>query len=213
AWMVRSTHAHGVLRGIDTTAARAMPGVLGIWTGADLAGYGRIGSSLPLKNPDGSPMRQTERPALATDKVRFVGDPVAVVVAETAAQARDAAEAVVLDIVPLPSVTEAAAAAAPGAPQLYDHIPDNTPLHYRSGDADAVAAAFAQAAHVARLDLVNNRVAVVPLEPRAGSAVYDAETGRFTLYAPTQGVAGNRLALAQLLGVPPAQVRLVTPQV
>src|SRR6267154_2390848 len=111
-WMVRSSHAHGIIRGIDTTAAKAMPGVLGAWPGADLAaaGYNPFTCGLPLKSRDGSPLLQTNRPALVTDKVRFVGDPVAFVVAETLAQARDAAEAVELEIEPLPAVTVAAAA-------------------------------------------------------------------------------------------------------
>ena len=108
AWIVRSSHAHGIIRGIDTAAAKAMPGVLGVWTGADLASanYGPFTCGLPLKSRDGSPLLQTNRTALMTDKVRYVGDPVAFVVAETLAQARDAGEAVVLDIDPLPAVTE-----------------------------------------------------------------------------------------------------------
>jgi len=125
AWIVRSPHAHGIIKSIDTAAAKAMPGVLGVWTGADVASanYNPFTCGLPLKNRDGSPLLQTNRTALMSDKVRFVGDPVAFVVAETLAQARDAAEAVILDIEPLPAVTDAAEAAKPGAPQLYDHIP------------------------------------------------------------------------------------------
>ena len=144
AWIVRSSHAHGILRGIDTKAARAMPGVLGVWTGTDLAaaGYGPFTCGLPLKSRDGTPLLQTNRTALTTDKVRFVGDPVAFVVAETPAQARDAAEAVELDIEPLPAVTDAAEAARPGAPQLYDHIPNNVALDYHYGDAAKIDAAF-----------------------------------------------------------------------
>src|ERR1700758_3697881 len=119
AWIVRSSHAHGVIKGIDTKAAKAMPGVLGVWTGADLASanYNPFTCGLPLKNRDGSPLLQTNRPALVSDKVRYVGDPGAFVVAETVAQARDAAEAVELDIDPLPAVTNAEEAARPGAPQ------------------------------------------------------------------------------------------------
>ena len=125
AVMVRSTHAHGIIRNIDTAAARAMPGVLGVYTGADLAaaGYGGLKCFPPLKNRDGTPMQKPPRPALPTDKVRFVGDPIACVVAETLAQAKDAAEAVVVDIEPLPAVTKASEAAKPGAPQLYDDVP------------------------------------------------------------------------------------------
>src|SRR6266851_4342050 len=134
AWIVRSSHAHGVIRGIDTIAARAMPGVLGVWTGTDLApaNYGPYTCGLPLKSRDGTPLLQTNRTALMSDKVRYVGDPVAFVVAETLAQARDAGEAVVLDIDPLPAVTEPAEAAKPGAPQLYDHIPNNVALEPRA---------------------------------------------------------------------------------
>lgn len=212
ARIVRSAHAHGVIEAIDIAAAQARPGVLGVWTGADLAaaGYGAFNCGLPIRNADGSAMLQTDRLPLATGKVRFVGDPVAVVVAETAAQARDAAEAVGVEIAPLPAVTEAEAATAPGAPQLYDHIPGNTPLHYHSGDTAAMEAAFAKAAHITRLDLVNSRVAVVPMEPRVGVAAFDAASGRYTLYAPTQGVAGNRDSLARLLNLPHDKVRLVT---
>src|ERR1044072_1837141 len=125
AWMVRSSHAHGIIKRIDTTAAKAMPGVLGIWTGADFAsaGYGPYTCGLPLKNRDGTPLLQTNRTALMSDKVRYVGDPVAFVVAETLAQARDAGEAIELEMEPLPAVTEPADAIKPGAPQLYDHIP------------------------------------------------------------------------------------------
>ena len=145
AWIVRSSHAHGVLRGIDTSTAKAMPGVLGVWTGTDLvaAGYGPFTCALPLKSRDGTPLHQTNRTALMTDKVRYVGDPVAFVVAETLVQARDAAEAVEVDIDPLPSVTDPEEAAKPGAPQLYDHIPNNVALDYHYGDSAKVEAAFA----------------------------------------------------------------------
>lgn len=216
AWMVRSSHAHGVIRGIDTTAAREMPGVRGIWTGADLAtaGYGSFLCGLPLKSRDGSSLLQTNRQPLMTDKVRFVGDPVAFVVADTAAQARDAAEAVELDIEPLDAVTDAHAAAQPGAPQLYDHIPSNVALDYHYGDTDAVNAAFASAAHVTALDIENTRVAVVPMEPRAAIAAYDRKTDLYTIQVPTQGVAGNRLSLAKaLLKVAPEKVRMLTSNV
>ncbi|WP_315832189.1 xanthine dehydrogenase family protein molybdopterin-binding subunit [Bradyrhizobium prioriisuperbiae] len=211
-WIVRSTHAHGVIRGIDIEAARAMPGVLGVWTGADLAkaGYGVFTTGVPLKSRDGKPVYQTNRPPLVTDKVRFVGDPVAFVVAETLAQARDAAEAVVLDIDPLLAVTDAEAATQPGAPQLYDHIPNNVALDFHSGDTTAVNAAFAKAAHIAKLDIANTRLAVVPMEPRAGIAVYDKAREHFTIHAPTQGVAGNRTSLAKNLNLPNDKVRLLT---
>jgi carbon-monoxide dehydrogenase large subunit len=212
AWIVRSSHAHGLIKGIDVEAAKAMPGVLGVWTGKDLAsaGYTPFTVGLPLKNRDGSPLLQTNRQSLMTDKVRFVGDPVAFVVAETLAQARDAGEAVVVDIEPLPSVTSAEDAAKPGAPQLYDHIPGNVVLDYHSGDDAALDAAFAKAAHVTRLDIVNTRLAVVAMEPRAALASYDKKTQRFTIEVPTQGAVGNRLSVAKTLNVPADKVHLRT---
>src|SRR6266850_2551359 len=216
AWIVRSSHAHGIIRGIDTSAAKAMPGVLGVWTGADLASanYGPYTCGLPLRSRDGSPLLQTNRTALMTDKVRYVGDPVAFVVAETLAQARDAGEAVVLDIDPLPAVTSAEEAAKPGAPQLYDHIPGNVALDYHYGDAAKVEAAFASAAHVTKLDITNTRVAVVAMEPRAALASYDKAIERYTIQVPTQGVAGNRMNLAKnILKVPNEKVHLLTPNV
>jgi aerobic carbon-monoxide dehydrogenase large subunit len=216
AWIVRSTHAHGIIRAIDTSAAKTMPGVLGVWTGTDLvaAGYGPFTCGLPLKSRDGTPLLQTNRTALMTDKVRYVGDPVAFVVAETLAQARDAAEAVVVDIDPLPAVTDPEEAAKPGAPQLYDHIPNNVALDHHYGDAAKVEAAFASAAHVTKLDIINTRVAVVPMEPRAALASYDKGSERYTIQLPTQGVAGNRTNLAKnILKVPNEKVHLLTPNV
>jgi carbon-monoxide dehydrogenase large subunit len=213
AWIVRSTHAHGIIKRIDTSAAKAMPGVLGIWTGADIvaAGYGPYTCGLPLKNRDGTPLLQTNRTALMTDKVRYVGDPVACVVAETLAQARDAGEAIELEIEPLPAVTEPAEAAKPGAPQLYDHIPNNVALDYHYGDIAKVEAAFASAAHVTKLDVTNTRVAVVAMEPRAALASYDKANERYTIQVPTQGIAGNRMNLAKnLLKVPNEKVHLLT---
>ncbi|MDO9564916.1 MAG: xanthine dehydrogenase family protein molybdopterin-binding subunit [Bradyrhizobium sp.] len=215
AWIVRSSHAHGIIRGIDTKAAKAMPGVLGVWTGADLvtAGYGPFTCGLPLKSRDGTPLMQTNRAALMTDRVRYVGDPVAFVVATTLAQAREAGEAIELDIEPLPAVTDAAEAARPGAPQLYDHIPNNVALDYHYGDTAKIDAAFAAAAHVTKLDIVNTRVAVVSMEPRVALAAYDRTSGRYTLQVPTQGVSGNKVTLAKILNVPNDKVRILTANV
>jgi carbon-monoxide dehydrogenase large subunit len=215
-WIVRSSHPHGIIKRIDTSAARAMPGVLGIWTGTDLisAGYGPYTCGLPLKNRDGTPLLQTNRTALMTDKVRYVGDPVACVVAETLAQARDAGEAIELEIEPLPAVTEPAEAIKPGAPQLYEHIPNNVALDYHYGDTAKVEAAFASAAHVTKLDITNTRVAVVAMEPRAALASYDRSADRYTIQVPTQGIAGNRMNLAKnLLKVPNEKVHLLTANV
>src|SRR5499426_494426 len=199
AVMVRSRVAHGVIKGIDAAAARAMPGVLGVYTGADLAQYGTLKCIVPFKNRDGSPMKQPPRPALATDKVRFVGDPVAFVVAETPLQAKDAAEAVEVDIDPLPAVVRPEEAAQPGAPLLHEEAPGNVALDYHFGHSEQVAAAFATAAHVTTLKLVNSRV-----------GVYDGASGRFTLHAPSQGVFGLRGNMADILKVEPKQVRILT---
>jgi carbon-monoxide dehydrogenase large subunit len=210
AVMVRSRHAHGLIRAIDVAAARAMPGVLAVYTGVDLAGagYGMLKCIVPFENRDGSPMRKPARPALPTDKVRYVGDPIACVVAETPLQAKDAAEAIEADIEALPAVTNPEAAVAAGAPVLYADAPDNIALDYHYGDGEKVAQAFARAAHVTRLKIINSRVVVNAMEPRAALAAY--ENGRFTLHVPSQGVIGMRANIAQVLGVEPRQVRIIT---
>src|SRR5436190_14900647 len=215
AWMVRSIHAHGIIKSIDTKAAKTMPGVLGVWTARDLAAanYNPFTCGLPLKNRDGAPLLQTNRNALASDKVRFVGDPFAVVVAETLAQARDAGEAIEIEIEPLPAVTNAAEATKPGAPQLYDHIPTNVALDYHYGDSAKIDAAFAGAAHVTKLDIVNSRIAVVAMEPRVALAAFDKKTERYTLQVPTQGVSGNKVTLAKILNVSNDKVRILTANV
>src|SRR5712692_9443089 len=213
AVMVRSRHAHGVIKGIDTSAARTMPGVLGVYTGADLTAYGPLKCIVPFNNRDGSPMRKPLRPALPTDKVRFVGDPVAFVVAETVLQAKDAAEAVEVDIDPLPAVTRPDEAVRADAPLIYDDVPGNVALDYHYGDSEQVTAAFAKAAHVTRIKLVNSRVVVSAMEPRAAIGVYDSASGRFTLHAPSQGVFGLRGNMAEILKVEPNQVRVLTPNV
>jgi carbon-monoxide dehydrogenase large subunit len=208
--MVRSRNGHGVIKSIDTKAARAMPGVLAVYTGADLTAYGPLKSSLPFKSRDGSEMRHTGRPALTTDKVRFVGDPLACVIAETIDQAKDAAEAVELDIETLPAVTAPPAAVAAGAPQLYDDAPGNVALDFHYGDAEKVKAAFAGAAHVAKVDLVNSRCVVNALEPRSAIGRYEADSGRWTLNAGSQGVMGMRAQLAFVLGEKPDKVHVLT---
>src|SRR5256885_3118522 len=211
AAIVRSPHAHGVLKGIDIEAAKRMPGVLAIYTAAELTAYGPHKCALDFKQRDGTPMRRPVRKSLASGKVRFVGDPVACVVAETALQARDAAEAVELDIEPLPAVTTASEAAAPGAPQLYEDGPGNVILDFLFGEPEKVAAAFASAAHVTKLSLRNTRVVVAAMEPR--SAICKYENDRWTLIAQGQGVYAMRNQLADMLGVPQEKVRLVTPNV
>jgi carbon-monoxide dehydrogenase large subunit len=210
AVMVRSRIAHGVIKGIDTAAARTMPGVLGVYTGADLAAYGTLKCIVPFNNRDGTPMKRPPRPALATDKVRFVGDPVAFVVADTLLQAKDAAEAVEVDIDALPAVVRPEEAARPGAPLIHDEAPGNVALDYHFGDSEQVAAAFAKAAHVTRLKLVNSRVVVNAMEPRAAIGIHDPASGRFTLHAPSQGAFGMRGNMAEILKVEPKQVRILT---
>ncbi len=210
AVMVRSSVAHGVIRGIDTAAAKAMPGVLGVYTAADLTGYGGLKCNLPLKSRDGSPIRYTPRPALAGDKVRFVGDPVACVIAETVAQAKDAAEAVSLDIDPLPAVVSARAAVQPGAAQLYDAVPGNIALDYHYGDTDKVAEAFAKAAHVVCLPLVNQRLVVNSIEPRSAIGEFDNKNEKWTLHSCSQGVFGLKTMLRDILGAPADKVRVLT---
>ena len=211
AAFVRAPVAHGTLRGLDAEAALAMPGVRAVYTAADLetAGYGTFPNGMPLKNRDGSPLKKPAWHALATDRVRFVGDLVACVVAETADQAREAAEAVALDIDGLDVVTTPGAALADGAPRLHDDVPGNLALDFQTGDAEATQRAFDAAAHVTRLDLTNNRLVVNPMEPRAGLASY--EDGRFTLRVGCQGVFGLRNALADsLLKVERDRVRVLT---
>jgi aerobic carbon-monoxide dehydrogenase large subunit len=213
AVMVRSQYPHGIIKGIDKAAALEMPGVIAVYTGADLAakGYGPIKTAMAFKNRDGSPMSGTHRLAFPTDRVRFIGDPVAMVVAETAAQARDAAEAVEVDIDPLDAVTTPQAALADGAPQLYDDVPGNQILDYHYGDDDAVAKAFASAAHVVRLPIVSNRVVVAQMEPRAAIGMHDAASDHWTLHLGSQGVFGMRSMIAKdVLGVAPEKLRILT---
>ena len=213
AVMVRSTMAHGVIKGIDTAAAKEMPGVLAVITAADLKSYGPLKCNLPLKNRDGSPIHYTPRPALTADKVRFVGDPVACVIAETIAQAKDAAEAVMLDIEPLPPVLHPAEASKPGAPLVYDEVPNNVALDFHYGDAEKVAEAFAKAKHVTRLETSNQRMIVAAMEPRAATGEYDAAADKWTLHSSSQGVFGMKTSLMDILGAPADKVRVVTGQV
>ncbi len=211
AVMVRSRNAHGIIRGIDCKAALQMPGVLAVYTGADLKDYGPLKCIVALNNRDGSPLKKPRRDALAIDRVRYVGDPVACVIAGTLAQAKDAAEAVMVDIEPLPAVVSAEQAACADAPLLYDDVPGNVALDYQYGDPEAVKAAFARAAHVTRLNLLNSRMVVNSIEPRAALASHDG--GRFTLYVPSQGVFGMRAHLAEALGVEAKNVHVLTGQV
>ena len=211
--VVRSRYAHGFLRGVNVEAAKSMPGVLAVYTATDLAAYVAPRSPFALKSIDGSPMLGATTATFAKDKVRFVGDPIALVVAESEILAREAAEAVEATIEPLPAVTDARAAAAPGAPQIYEDIPGNLPLHTHFGDIEKVTDAFSRAAHVARLRLVSNRVVVAAMEPRAALFEYDPASGRFTAHIQSQGVFGMRNNLAAAMGVPPEKMHVLTGQV
>ncbi len=213
AVMVRSKVAHGILKAIDGRQALSMPGVLAILTNADLeaAGFGPLKCAMNIPARDGSPMKTPPRPSLAKGKVRFVGEAVACVVAETAAQARDAAEAVELDIEELSAVTSPADALKPGAPQIHEAAPGNLALDFHYGDAEAVKKAFAAAAHVTRLEINSNRIVVNAMEPRSAIGSYDPGTERWTLHVGCQGVMGIRGGLAKdVLQVAPDKVRVLT---
>jgi len=190
AYVLRSPHAHASIVNIDTAAARKAPGVLAVLTGEDAAadGLGDIPCLIPVTNLDGTPRADTPRPVLARARVRHVGDPVALVVAETLAQAKDAAELIEIEYEPLPAAVDTRGATLPEAPRAWDHIADNLCFDIGAGtDKAAVDAAIARAAHVTRLELVNNRVVANPIEPRAALAGFDRASGRSTLYTPSQG--------------------------
>ncbi|MEK9661392.1 MAG: xanthine dehydrogenase family protein molybdopterin-binding subunit, partial [Alphaproteobacteria bacterium] len=207
AAFVRSPVARGTLRSIDIDAARGASGVLGIFTGEDLrtGGVGDIPCMTPFKSFDGTPIRPTPRPALAVGAVQHLGVPIAMVVAETAAEALDAAELVEVDIDPLPAVIDPEDALADGAPQLYDDIPNNIVLDFRVGDADAVETAFAGAAHVTRLRTENNRLVAASLEPRQCLARWVHDEERYELVAGSQGVNAVRRILAEFIFDVPAE--------
>jgi aerobic carbon-monoxide dehydrogenase large subunit len=214
--VLRSPHAHAEIKGMDISAAQSMPGVLAIITGADLvaAGIGEVPCAIPLKNKDGTDRANTPRLPLATDRVRHVGDPVAFVVAETAQQARDAAEAVMVDYDILPSATDLATAHLADQPQVWDGASNNICFDWEAGDKQMVEEIMGQAAHVTRLTVINNRVIVASMEGRACTAEFDATTGRYTLHTGTQGsgLVKNLLASA-VLKTDPENIRVMTPDV
>ena len=218
AFVLRSPMAHARIKHVDATVARAMPGVLLALTGKDVRtdGLGDIPCTTPLVGRDGEPRHDTPRPVLALDNVRHVGEPVALVVAETLLAARDAAEAVEVEYEALLSITDAKDAIAPGAPQLFDHIPGNIVFDWDNdtNDAKKTDAAFAKAKHVVSLELVNNRVVVNSMEPRNAIGDYDAASDRSTLYTATQGPHFVRDPLAEVvLKIPKDKLRLITPNV
>ena len=218
AWgcVVRSPHAHAEIGEIDTSAALAMPGVLTVLTAEDLAaaGIGAIPCVMAPENADGSTAALPPRPVLAGGRVRMVGDPVAFVVAESADQARAAADAVTVAYRPLAAVTDAKAALAADAPALHDEAPGNLCLDWELGDRETTAEALSAAAHRVSMETRSPRVTVCPMEPRAALGAYDPGTGMYTLTAGTQGVHLVRNVLAKhVLKVPARRVRVVTPDV
>jgi len=216
AVVVRSPHAHAAIRSIDTTAARGASGVLAVLTGADLAkdGLGDLPTDKSRKRRDGSPSFATPRPALVRDRVRHVGDPVALVVAQTIEQAVDAAELVSVDYEPLPAVAATTDAMRPGAPAVWAEVPDNIAFVWEAGKKDETGRAIAGAAHVTKLDFVVSRVAAAPMEPRGAVGEWDRRTGRYTLHTGIQHPHGLRTLLAdQVLKVPHSHLRVVTGEV
>ncbi len=213
AWMhvVRSPHAHAAITGIDTAAAGAIPGVLGIFTAADLADLSPLPCMVPVASVQ--PMIAPPRPALATDRVRHVGDPVAFIIAETRDAARTAAETVLIDYDTLPSVTDTAAALAPGAAQIWDQAPWNESYRFQKGDKAEVQAALASAAHVIELELINNRIVIASMETRGAIATYDDADG-FHLQFSGAGVHGLQTQLAaHVFHVAPERMRVSCPDV
>lgn len=215
AVFVRSPHAHADINTVDVTDAGALPGVTAILTGADMEsdGIGEIPFMWVMNKADGSPMNQPKRWGLARDRVRHVGEPVAVVIAESAAAATDAAEAVLVDYAPRPAVTESRAALEPAAPQLHDDAPGNEVYTWGRGDASAADAAIAGAAHVIELEIVNNRIACGAIETRTCLAVPDTGTGTTTLYDATQAPHLIRKSVTDALGMDQAELRVIAPDV
>ena len=213
-----SPHAAARIRSIDTSEALAMPGVIAVLTGADAAADGLgllpclVKQMLPLFRPDGSPMFDPGRPVLAADHVRFVGDYVAFVIAESLAQARDAVEQIDVDYEERDAVTATGTAQAGGAPAVWDECPDNVCFQQRMGDFETVDAVFAKADHVVRHAIPVTRIAQNPMEPRAALGSYDDGDGRYTLHSGTQNPHDVRRALAQeVFGVPETAIRVVSP--
>jgi carbon-monoxide dehydrogenase large subunit len=210
--VLRSPHAHARIVALDAAAARAAPGVLAVLTGADLRrrGLGTLRPLVPRRKRDGTPSFVCPQPLLAQERVRYVGDPVAFVVAETLNQAKDAAELIEVEYEPLPAVTTAEAALAPGAPLVWDDNPGNEAFAYEAGSKAAVDAVFGRAAHIVRHRIVFNRVTANSMEPRGCLAQYDRDEDRYTIRCTIQSVHQTRAALAgQIFRLPHHQVRVV----
>lgn len=213
AYILRSPHAHARIVSFDTRKAQKAKGVLAVLTGADVEAdkLGLMPCMIPMTSRDGKPRYDTPRPVLAKDRVRHVGDPVALVVAETLLQARDAAEKIEIEYEDLPHAVDTYAAAQPGAPKVWDHIPNNIAFDWEKGDRAAVEAAIKGAHRVIKLRIVNNRVVVNSMEARACLGDYDAATDRVTLYTSCQSVHGLRNQLADaIFKIPKEKVRVVS---
>jgi len=216
AYFLRSPHAHAKIKSIDLSAANAAPGVVAIFTGDDIAAdkVGGLICGWAIFNKDGSPMRAGAHPALANGKVRYVGDHVAVVIADTLAQARDASELINVDYEVLPAVSSMAAARKAGAPTIHDEAPDNQFYDWELGDKAGTEAAFAKAKHVTKLDIVNNRLIPNAMEPRAAVGEYDQGTDGLTLYTTSQNPHVARLVLSAFIGLAPEhKFRVIAPDV
>jgi carbon-monoxide dehydrogenase large subunit len=216
AIVLRSPHAAATINAIDTSVAKTLPGVLGVYTGADLEadGIGGIPCAIPLKNRDGSGRAEVPHPVLALGSVRHVGDPVALIVAETPQAARDAAEAIQVDYDILPSITDLGAAMDDGQPAVWPSVPNNVCFDWETGDKARTDELFASADHVTRMTIVNNRIIVNSMEARAAIAEFDAATGRWTLTTNTQGGWGIKGMLANaVFKVPAESFRVITPDV
>jgi aerobic carbon-monoxide dehydrogenase large subunit len=213
--LVRSPHAHAAIRTVDVAPALARSGVVAAFTGADMAAdnVGPMRAFWIIRSADGRPMAEPPRFALARERVRHVGEPVAAVCADTLSGAIDAAESIVVDYAPLSAVTDARATLAADAPQLHANAPGNVCFRWERGDAAAVERAFAAAAHVTMLDLVNNRLVGAAIEPRAVLAVPDPATGRLTVYDSTQTPHHVRRFLAEELGLSESDLRVIAPDV
>src|SRR6516164_3642863 len=215
AVVLRSPHAHALIERIGTERARSAQGVLAILTAEEARadGLSPLRPSADANVHTGEKFAFTPQPVLAEGKVRYVGEPVALIVAETRAQALDAAEMVMVDYSPLPAVTTAAAARASGTPEISDEVPGNVCLDWRTGDAAAVDAAFAAAAHIVELQIDNHRIVTNPIEPRGVIGLWNANDGRYTAYVSSQSIHTTRDNTARALGVAPAAVRFVAPDV
>ncbi len=214
AFFLRSPHAHATIRAIDVSKAKAAPGVVAVYTAADLEGVNGLPCGWLITSVDGTPMKEPPHPVLAKGKVRYVGDPVALVIAETRDQAKDASEQIDVDYDVLPAVVSAVDALKPGAPQIHDEAPGNKCYTWSIGDRSGVEAAFAKAAHVTKLDLVNNRLIPNAIEPRAAVAAYNRADDAYTLYVTSQNPHVERLLMtAFVLGLPEHKVRVIAPDV